>query len=399
MGAGGIAFLRQRRWPRVLAAVALALALVVYANVALHKRGEIHQATSAYLGELDVRLHEESDLQWKTLADRNAPVRVAREVGTIRVRERALIGSLRLALPPRTMADLDRQISDYHQVLDRELSMLSVGNIAQALGLERAQTDPQFDRLSSTVTALDDRAQAAARSAGTVADTVLILAMLAATATIGSLLSRFERAHLAATEAGEELLAQKERALAQAKQTEELIRHQAMHDPLTGLPNRLLFAERVAEAAGRLTMFLIDLDDFKDVNDSLGHAAGDQLLIEVAQRLRGSIRGHDSAARLGGDEFALILNDADRETSVAVCERILTAFRDPFHLDAGTVHTKASIGVAIGHGDSDADQQLHEADIAMYHAKRNGKGSYSIFAEDMLASAAMNLHSSTGRTH
>jgi diguanylate cyclase (GGDEF)-like protein len=373
----------------VLAAVALALAVAAYANLTLHQRGQAQQETSALLSELDLRLHEDSDLLWKTLADRGSPVRIAREVGTIRAREHAIVDLLGRALPAGTVATLERQIADYHGVLDRELELLGIAKTTEALALEQQQTDPLFLRLSAAVAGLTRQAEAAARTASTIANTALILALLLASTAIGWLLARFERAHLAATRAGDDLLAQQQLALLQAKESEALIKHQAMHDALTGLPNRLLFAERVAAADGQLTMLLIDLDDFKGVNDTHGHAAGDELLVQVAQRLRGSIRDSDLAARLGGDEFAVVLAGTCADTANALAERVLAALAAPYRVAGGTLGSRGSVGVAVGHGPgSDSEQLLHEADLAMYHAKRTGKGSYAVYQPGMLTSVA-----------
>jgi diguanylate cyclase (GGDEF)-like protein len=384
-----IAFARHRRWPRVLAAVAVLLSLAAYANLALHERAQRQLATSSWLSELDLRLHEESNLQWRVLADRNAPVRVAREVGTIRARETTLLALIDQALEPQQAADLRSKILAYHDVLDRELNLLGVGKTEEALSLETQQTDPHFERLSATVSELAAEARGTARNATTFANSALLLAVVLATAMIGRLLFGFERALLAVAEAGRQLLAQQERALAQSRLSAEAIKRQAMHDPLTDLPNRLLFAERVDAAGSRRTMLLIDLDDFKHVNDTFGHAAGDQLLITVAERLRAALGEGDTAARLGGDEFAVLLPDAHRDTAVAVAERLLDALSVPFTYAGHWIQPKASIGVAVGTDDIDPEQLLHQADLAMYHAKGCGKNSYTVYGTETDSAEAL----------
>jgi diguanylate cyclase (GGDEF)-like protein/PAS domain S-box-containing protein len=166
---------------------------------------------------------------------------------------------------------------------------------------------------------------------------------------------------------------------------ETQLRHLALHDPLTGLPNRLLFTDRVRHALsnlertdGQLAVLFIDLDGFKAVNDTFGHAAGDQLLITVADRIRGCLRPADSAARLGGDEFAILIPDlADRTDAEQIAQRLLTQLRRPVSADAQVAMVGASIGIASGTAATTAHQILLLADQAMYAAKRAGKNGYA----------------------
>ncbi len=179
------------------------------------------------------------------------------------------------------------------------------------------------------------------------------------------------------------------------KDLEDQLRHQALHDPLTGLPNRVLFVDRLSRAlvrrnrASGVAALFVDLDDFKDVNDSLGHATGDELLRLVAQRLAGVLRPEDTACRLGGDEFAFLLEDADPDRAASVAQRILAALAQPFQLGAGTATLTASVGVATrgafvdGRATETADEMLRDADTAMYVAKSRGKGLVEIFERGM----------------
>jgi diguanylate cyclase len=158
--------------------------------------------------------------------------------------------------------------------------------------------------------------------------------------------------------------------------------HQALHDPLTGLPNRELFADRVGQAirtADRqlrpAALLLLDLDRFKDVNDTLGHHHGDLLLDEVATRLTGVLRQVDTVARLGGDEFAVLLPEVDAEGAPAVAEKLRVALHQPLTLDGVGLDLDASIGIAVypDHG-GDAAELLQHADVAMYAAKQTHAG-------------------------
>ena len=170
------------------------------------------------------------------------------------------------------------------------------------------------------------------------------------------------------------------------------LHHQAFHDPLTGLANRTLFADRVGHALSRsrrlgpVILLLADLDDFKVVNDTLGHPAGDMLLITVADRLRAVVRPEDTVARLGGDEFAVLLDAADGlDDARGVADRITQAMLQPFYL-AG-VHTVmgASIGIAAADASASAEALLRDADIAMYAAKAQGKGRCAVYAAEFAA--------------
>ena len=159
--------------------------------------------------------------------------------------------------------------------------------------------------------------------------------------------------------------------------------HQALHDALTGLPNRTLFSHRIDQVltAGRRSdriaaVMLIDLDHFKEINDTLGHHAGDRLLQEVAERLDATLDETDTVARLGGDEFGVLLPECDgHEEAGAVAERLLTQLREPFSIDGLTLEVDASIGIACApdHG-ADVEQLNQRADIAMYAAKEGGRG-------------------------
>ena len=174
---------------------------------------------------------------------------------------------------------------------------------------------------------------------------------------------------------------------------EDQLRHQAFHDPLTGLSNRALFIDRVEHALHRVrrddsptpAVAFIDLDDFKLVNDSMGHGAGDQLLRAVADRLRSCLRSGDTPARLGGDEFAILLEDSpDTEAVLEVADRVLDALNAPVVIEGREVYARASIGIAMRRdGTMTPDELLRQADLAMYTAKANGKGCIELFEPGM----------------
>ncbi len=169
----------------------------------------------------------------------------------------------------------------------------------------------------------------------------------------------------------------------------------ALHDPLTGLPNRDLFAERVREifASGEAdgAILFVDLDDFKAINDTLGHPAGDQLLAAVGDRLRATFRTQDTVARLSGDEFAVLNAGAGERTAIAAAERILLALAPPVVVGDRWLTTGASIGVALASGSSSPETLLRNADLAMYEAKKSGKHRYCLFRPQMYTEAVDRL--------
>ncbi|NIZ90486.1 diguanylate cyclase domain-containing protein [Kineococcus rubinsiae] len=169
-------------------------------------------------------------------------------------------------------------------------------------------------------------------------------------------------------------------AAAELAEFQEALHHQALHDPLTALPNRALFHDRLehaiagaARSAGGLGLLYLDLDGFKVVNDTSGHAAGDEVLRCVAQRLTACLRPGDTLARMGGDEFAVVCPDIDDDGLHAVADRVLGAVSDPFPLPIGTFRVGVSIGMAMATASTTAEQLLQSADEAMYAAKRAGK--------------------------
>lgn len=179
------------------------------------------------------------------------------------------------------------------------------------------------------------------------------------------------------------------------KRAEEQLAHDALHDRLTGLPNRTLFLDRLSQTLKHATretnlkyaVLFLDLDRFKRINDSLGHQTGDQLLIQVAQRISSCIRAGDTVARLGGDEFVVLLEDIDNvRAATEVALRIQDALSEPLTLNGQQVFTSASIGIAIGaQRYHNPDDLLRDADIAMYQAKENGKSCCALFDQEMHA--------------
>ncbi len=191
------------------------------------------------------------------------------------------------------------------------------------------------------------------------------------------------------------------RDISERKAFEEQLSHQAFHDSVTNLANRALFRDRVTHAIERqerdhkpIAVLFMDLDDFKTINDSLGHAAGDQLLREVGDRLKEALRAADTAARLGGDEFAILLEDGGEGIqAVDVADRVMQMLEEPFALEGKEVYVRASVGIAVAEGErlGDAEELLRNADVAMYMAKEKGKGRYQVFEPAMHDTALKRL--------
>jgi diguanylate cyclase (GGDEF)-like protein/PAS domain S-box-containing protein len=185
------------------------------------------------------------------------------------------------------------------------------------------------------------------------------------------------------------------------RQLEEELRAQAFADPLTPLANRTFLVHQLTRALettrtsdASIAVLLLDLDDFKNVNDSLGHVAGDQLLITVAERLRGCLRSRDIAARLGGDEFVVLLEDVRGENEASyAAERVLAAVSRPVEIDGQLVTVRASVGIVVASGSENAGDVLRNVDLAMYHAKRDGGGRCREYAPCMHTEAVARLES------
>lgn len=178
------------------------------------------------------------------------------------------------------------------------------------------------------------------------------------------------------------------------KLAEAHIEHLAHHDTLTGLANRSLLRDRLQQAIAaaqrnshKLALFFIDLDFFKHINDTLGHSAGDAMLIEIAGRLRHRVRASDTLARIGGDEFVILLGNIESEEDcMRVAESVIAAISEPITLDGHSFSSTASIGIAMWPTDGDDSETLtRNADVAMYHAKHSGRNNYQFFTADMNA--------------
>jgi len=202
---------------------------------------------------------------------------------------------------------------------------------------------------------------------------------------------------------GESLLIARD--MTDRKRAEEQLAHMAYHDALTGLPNRVAFSTRLLQDLARakrrnevVAIVFLDLDRFKNVNDTLGHDAGDRLLVAVAERLRGSMRETDTLARISGDEFCIILPDQrDEHDAIEAGRRVHHAFAEPFHLDGQQSHLTASLGISLYPANSGSPETLvKQADIAMFRAKAMGGDNIMPFSEEMSAEVAARVRMEKG---
>ena len=188
--------------------------------------------------------------------------------------------------------------------------------------------------------------------------------------------------------------------ITEARAADERLRHLALHDSLTGLPNRTLILDRLAQALARarrdgtnVAVAVVDIDHFKMVNDSYGHPAGDQLLVDVAERLRSALRSSDTAGRLGGDEFIVVCEGVSDAVEVeAIAARLRAAVRVSIDVTGVPIFASASVGCTTGTGHATPDQLVAEADAALYRAKTGGRGRYELFDEEMRRSSAAQLN-------
>jgi diguanylate cyclase (GGDEF)-like protein len=267
---------------------------------------------------------------------------------------------------------LDAQHDRYLDAITRMFAAVDAGDTKQVLAIDENQVDPLFGSIEEQVNAAADaHHQAALAGLGALRrqETLVMMAIPVAFAAGLGLLGVFWAI----------VVGYQRRTERQAAEN----RQQALHDALTGLPNRTLLRDRITQVIHQAdrelspaALLLIDLDRFKEVNDTLGHHHGDQLLIQVGERLRGALREVDTVARLGGDEFAVLLPRIQTaEGAVAVAGKLQAAFDEPFRLDDLALDVETSIGVALypEHG-SDPDELLQRADIAMYVAKDNHAG-------------------------
>jgi diguanylate cyclase (GGDEF)-like protein len=319
------------------------------------------------LADIKASAWQQSALQGQAIAGRELTPAVARQHNESHRVAHVLADELAQRDPDsaEAMAVQTAFAGYYHDTLELEFELLANGRVDDAVQLDRERVEPSFQRLITALSAADRayavRAAEASAQAGT--GTILILVV---TAMITGGLVWLHRA---------------------GSQAYGRVAHRAAHDPLTGLPNRSLLHERIGAAIhhadrtqSSAAVLLIDLDRFKEVNDTLGHHCGDQLLIQVARRMQGALRHGDTVARLGGDEFAVLLPQVATIDDVAAAAATLrTALEIPYLLGGVSLTVDASVGAArYPEHAGNADELLQRADTAMYAAK-TGRSQFAVY--------------------
>ena len=381
-------------WVPILAALLVALGAAL-GIAELRGDADADRRASLLLEDLKTQAYRLSSLEWQAVAEGRLDPELDEEARDARGQMVRSLDEIAQLDPrgeeERRLRRVEAAFRAYDEALDEEFRLLAAGRLEEAEAVDEERVDPSFEGLDEALGEADFVYSADAERAERSANTGSVLALGGAGGLIALMFWRYERARRAAT-----LIAAEQKAL---RKSEELFRYQALHDPLTGLPNRILFMDRLKHAldrahrrTGKIAVLFLDLDNFKVINDGLGHKAGDQLLISVGKRLRESLRSEDTLARLGGDEFTILLEDvSDAGGATRMAEKIAMRLEAPFELEGREVSVKASIGIvsssALG-GDCNPDELLRDADTAMYEAKKKGKSGYEVFHPD-LGSRAM----------
>jgi diguanylate cyclase (GGDEF)-like protein len=301
-----------------------------------------------------------------------------REVTTNKSQKiRGLISELERMNPGSAEVSGIREAFDAYEAAGEDLlPLVEAGSFQEAMVLDHERMHLAFEELDERIDAAYTAFEGSARRAALIVDWGIYATALLGAAVLALAFQRYRR-------------------------SEARSRHQALHDPLTGLPNRNLFSDRIRHALERarrsgkvVAVLFMDLDNFKYINDSLGHETGDELLVKVASRIERILRVGDTVARFGGDEFIVLLEDiAGVEDATRVAERIASELRDPLVLVGQDLSVGASIGIAVRRpaevvGDGNL---LRDADAAMYAAKQDGKATYRVFDPSMNKDARVRL--------
>ena len=359
-----------RSWRAHAVLVALVLAAVGYVNITLHERADGSARMVTQIATLRGMLSNERDLQWRALARDKSSLEVARRLGDARREERRLIDGL-VSSGTGGLTSLRAHVEEYHEALNQELAHITLNRTDQARKAEEDRTTPAYERLDRLLLTASDSATASSEQAHRTAHVTLAAALATVTLLLAGLLRGNAAAHRDAQRAADALLAQERAGKAALQREQELVRHQATHDPLTGLPNRLAFTEAVRQLQqedGLVAVLYVDLDGFKAVNDGFGHAAGDEVLRAVASRLRAVVRPGEVAVRLGGDEFAVLARVPDAAAGEDLARRLGAALEDPPVVVGAAPPVGGSVGYVVGSG-RDMDELLRRADAEMYATK------------------------------
>ncbi len=342
--------------------------------ITLQRSSDEHRVQQLMLADLEASAAEQRQLELRAIGAGSVDPELE---ATLEMLYRRL--DLTAATAARASADdpaLGRVVdlvASFRRATAHSLSLLEDGRLRAAERADRTSVDPAYVALAQLIDTAQEDAGHRAEDAAAFARVGTLGVLGFAAVLLLVIMLRFEGARRAA--------------------------HEAFYDPLTGLPNRMLFADRLTHAlelAERrdevLAVLFLDLDDFKTVNDTLGHAAGDELLVQAGERALEVARSSDTVARLGGDEFAFVLERTADEGAAQFAKRLVDALREPLEIGGRTVAMDATVGCAVSiPGKTEADELLRNADLAMYAGKRKGKGCFVNYEPSMYEALADRL--------
>ena len=358
-----------RRTLLIAAVVALFAVASTAGIAALHRRADERRGRYEVLIGLQAGLFRLNGLDWEATASRRVPLPVQAEMTATLASMRAQLAALATDGDPQS-AELVRTFDVFQPAVEDEFAFMRARDFERAEAVDENIEDPAFESLRAQLRSGASNEHALATRSDRMSWIGTGIVMLCSIIGLTALLALLDRAGRRRTRDGQ-------------------LRRLAFEDSLTGLPNRSLFEQRIAEtlAAGQhAVVAFLDLDDFKRVNDSLGHAAGDRLLQIAGDRLRNALRAGDTVARLGGDEFAILAPGAD-ETEALVA-RLFGVLAAPVMLEGKRLHLRASIGVASTDTGHDL---LRNSDLAMYAAKAAGTNRCTVFTADLHTNAVARL--------
>ncbi len=371
----------RRRRPRLLsgpvAAGLTAAAVLVVAAVTiigLQHSSDDKRVQQLLLSDLEATAAEQRQLELRAVAAGRADAQLESTIDTLYRRlDLTAAATARASAEDPALGRVADQVASFRLATSRALAELAAGRRDRAERVDREDVDPSYLALSWLIDDAQADAGRRAENAAALARAGTLGVLSLAAVLLILIMLQFDRARRAA--------------------------HEALYDPLTGLPNRSLFGDRLAHAlelgdrrGEPLAVLFVDLDEFKTVNDSLGHAAGDELLISAGERAVAVARSSDSVARLGGDEFAFLLERTSEEGAELFAERLVEALRAPLVVAGRSLRMDATIGCAMSiPGKTGADELLRNADLAMYAGKRKGKGCFVAYEPSMYQALADRL--------
>jgi diguanylate cyclase (GGDEF)-like protein len=349
--------------PAVLVCAVVFAAAVAFAISAVHGRATDAARSEQLVTRIDELNAELDGLTWRAVARGGADIRTTSKATSVSDQIREALSEL--ARADGSHPELEDAANRYLNQSKVMFDALAIRDVRGALAMDKLVVQPTYARLAFELDEHIEEHRASARRATRVATFATFAILIGAALMVALVFRLYERARR--------------------------IAHRAYHDPLTGLANRALFFDRAAHAlslARRREEFVavafLDLDEFKLINDSLGHAAGDALIVEVGDRLFACARESDTVARLGGDEFAVLVEGVESTPGIeGLTGRFKSVFAEPFLIGDRELRVRATIGWAIGDARANVDDLLRNADLAMYAGKKNGKDRVTIFESSM----------------